>query len=120
VSHLAGFSGELGTLFVPQLSMALRKLGRKVSAKTKKLLVERLEGALEEAPATAGALLQEEQHVVGRRTRVPGPANESLVDRASEDENGSESDDDGEWEEEFGEDADAESDGEVDDDDTYL
>ena len=78
------------------------------------MLVERLKGALEEASATAGALLQEEQHVVGRRIRVP--AKESLADMASEDENGSESD--GEWEEEFGEGADAEPDGEVDDDST--
>ena len=80
------------------------------------MLVERLKGALEEASATAGALLQEEQHVVGRRIRVP--AKESLADMASEDENGSESD--GEWEEEFGEGADAEPDGEVDDDSTYA
>ena len=79
------------------------------------MLVERLKGALDEASATAGALLQEEQHVVGRRIRVP--AKESLADMASEDENGSESDD-GEWEEEFGEGADAEPDGEVDDDST--
>ena len=86
-----------------------------MSGKTKEVLVERLKGALEEASATAGALLQEEQHVVGRRIRVP--AKESLADMASEDENGSESDDDGEWEEEFGEGADAESDGEADDDD---
>jgi hypothetical protein len=85
-----------------------------VSGKTKEVLVERLKGALEEASATAGALLQEEQHVVGRRIRVP--AKESLADMASEDENGSESD--GEWEEEFGEGADAEPDGEVDDDST--
>ena len=47
------------------------------------MLVERLKGALEEASATAGALLQEEQHVVGRRIRVP--AKESLADMASED-----------------------------------
>lgn len=87
-----------------------------MSGKTKEVLVERLKGALEEASATAGALLQEEQHVVGRRIRVP--AKESLADMASEDENGSESDDDGEWEEEFGEGADAEPDGEVDDDST--
>ena len=85
-----------------------------MSGKTKEVLVERLKGALEEASATAGALLQEEQHVVGRRIRVP--AKESLADMASEDENGSESD--GEWEEEFGEGADAEPDGEVDDDST--
>ena len=52
--------------------------------------------------------------MVGRRIGVP--AKESLADMASEDENGSESD--GEWEEEFGEGADAEPDGEVDDDST--